>query len=571
MAVQVSRPVGIRGEQQTDRGAVWPVWVGGFLAVVAIILWAGRSTTFLGDEWGWIFAALHPTSATILNPDNGHLMASTHAYFDVMARLAGLGHYALFRAGALVLHLVVAGLVYVLARRRAGATVAVLAAILVALLGTGADAFLSAINVGLLAATAAGLGALALLDRDTRPADAAACGLLIVALASWTSAVALTAGVIVELVWRRRWDRLWLAIVPTALYVAWRLHWAGGLFTDIGVSGAPTPGPLAVIGHAIQAGAGAVAGVVGVQLMSPTLRAHLPWLGTAAAVAVVGVVVALAGWWLRARSRGGASAVSPRLAGLVVAALVFWLLVGIARGTLGDTYASRYVYVGAVLVILILVEVAPGVAIRGRLGRALVGLAALSVALNLVWMVVWGNHLRAEARVARAQLAALEMSEAHVAPSFAPAPSEFALADVTAARYFAAVRRFGGRPAASLGELTRAPEAAREAADEVLGRANPPRLVPRTGPGPRNCLGALSGAGSGSLTFMGHGSRGVVSVPGRGAALVLARRFADRFTVGVGGVGAGQAATVVAPAGSAAQPWEFKAFYSGGIHVCPEG
>jgi hypothetical protein len=569
MAVSVSRPVGPRGEEASRRAA-WPALTAGIVVAVLVILVAGRSTTFLGDEWGWIFAALHPTSATFLNPDNGHLMASTHAYYAVMARLFGLGQYVLYQVGALALHLVVAGLVFVLARRRVGATGAVVAAGLVALLGTGADAFLTAINIGLLAATAAGLGALVLLDRDTRATDAAACVLLIVALASWTSAVALTAGVLVELAWRRRWDRLWLAVLPAVLYVAWRLHWAGGLFSDIGVSGAPKPGVVAVIGHAIQAAAGAVAGVVGVQLMSPTLRAHLPWLGTAAAIVVVAGVAGLAGWWLRFRRRGGPG-VPPRLAGLLVAAGVFWLLVGVARGTLGDTYASRYVYVGAVLVILIVVEVMPAAALHGRLARVLAALAALSVALNLVWMVVWGNHLRSESTIARAQLAALEISGSRVGPAFAPSPSEFALADVTKERYLAAVGRFGGRPAYSLAQLTRAPEPAREAADGVLGRARAPRLAPRARPASATCLGLLSGSGSGALTFMGHGSRGVISVPAQGSVLVLARRFADRFTVGVGGLRAGQAATVVAPPASTAQPWAFKAFYSGGARVCPEG
>ncbi len=564
MAVTESPPLSRRGARPPV-GAGLPVLAGAFVLAAAIILWAGRSTTFVGDEWGWIFGALHPTSGTFLNPDNGHLMATTQAFYNGMLRVFGLGHYLAYRLGALALHLVVAALVYVLARRRLGASRAIVPAVAVALLGSGADAFLGAINIGILAATAAGLAAFALAEPDTRRGDAGACVMLVLALLSWTSAVALTAGLAVELACRRRWPRLWVAAVPAVLYVGWRLHWAGGLFSGIGVPGAPKPGPLDVLGHALQAASGSVAGVLGVQLMSPTLRHDLPWLGTATAVIVSGLAVVLGVWWARGRRSGRGWGVTPRFAGLLTAGLVLWVLIGLARGTLGDTYASRYVYAGGVVVVLLGVEAAPVVWPGRSWRRAILGLAAVTIALNLVWMVVWGNHLRAEATLARAQLGALDLAGPAARPAFRPG-SEFALADVTAGRYFAARRRFGGTPADSAAKLAAAPEAAREAADGVLDRAGELSLVGGT----RRCLGTPAiHRGSGLLTLSPLVSGGVgLSVPAQGAALIAARRFARRFTVGVGGLGAGQSATIRARVDDAPQPWEFRAYYSAGLRVC---
>ena len=103
--------------------------------------------------------------------------------------------------------------------------------------------------------------------------------------------------------------------------------------------------------------------------------------------------------------------VSPRLSNLLVTGAVLWLLIGLGRGSLDDLFASRYVYQGAIVVILIAVELAPGLAIQRRGALTAVALAvAGTVALNLVWMVVWGNHLRRESATARAQLAALDIA-----------------------------------------------------------------------------------------------------------------------------------------------------------------
>jgi hypothetical protein len=576
------------------RPRTWPAWVFPALAAMlglaaVVVLWAGRGTSFLGDEWAWILGALHPRAGTFLDPYNGHLIASTQAFFTVMPRVAGLGDYLPYRVCALALHLSVAVEVFVLARRRLTDAQALVPAALIALLGTGADAFLTAINVDELAATASGLGALALLDRDTRRADLGACALLIVAVASWTSAIALAAGVLVELLLGGRpgLRRAWIVLVPALLYAGWRIHWAGGLFANIGVSGVPAPGPVTVVGHMLQATTGAAAGLVGMQLTSPTLHAHLPWLDTAAEVVVAASLVVAILRGLMARRRGRGPELSPRLAGLGVNGVVLWLLLGVARGSLGDAYASRYVYVGAVVAALAAVEVVAGLRLRARALRVIGAIAGLSLVLNIGWMIVWGNHLRDEATRSRAELAALQIAGPRIPASFAPS-SEFALAAVRAGSYFAGLQKFGGSPADSLSALTRAPESAREAADQVLVRATAPHVTPggtpkATSTPPRAdtavnvsirsdgaCLATSASAGIAwvTLTLMPT-SRLVISVGNSGGLILLARRFADRFAAVLGGAGAGARVTMTVPPGGPPMTWRVKAFQRGQVTFCP--
>jgi hypothetical protein len=577
-----------------QRPRVWPGWVypalAGLLGLAAVVvLWAGRGTSFLGDEWAWILGALHPRVGTFLDPYNGHLIASTRAFFTVIPRVVGLGDYVPYRVCALALHLLIAVEVFVLARRRLTDAQALLPAALIALLGTGADAFLTAINVDELAAIASGLGALALLDRDTRRADLGACALLIVALMSWTSAVALAAGALVELLLcgRPGLRRVWVVLVPALLYAGWRIHWAGGLFAHVGVSATPTPGPVTIIGHALQAATGAAAGLVGVQLTSPTLNAHLPWLDTAAEVVVAASAVVAVSGGLVARRRRRGPGLTPRFAGLVVNGMVLWLLLGVARGSLGDLYASRYVYVGAVVVALAAVEVGACLQLGARALRVIGAIAGLSLALNIGWMIVWSNHLRDEATRSRAELAALEIAGPRTPASFAPS-SEFALAAVRAGSYFAGLQKFGGSPAGSLAALSRAPESAREAADQVLVRATAPHITPGGTPkatstppradaavnvnirshGPCLATSAISGVAWLTLTLR-PASRLVISV-GNGAGLILlARRFADRFGAVLGGAAAGARVTMTVPPSGAPMTWRVKAFERGQVTFCP--
>jgi hypothetical protein len=551
------------------------------LALAAgLIMWAGREVAVIGDEWAWIFSGLHVSASGILQDYNGHLIATTYALYDVLPRI-GLDHLWIYRAVALVLHLAVAVLVFCLARRRLGPWLAVVPATFVAFLGTGADAFLSGLNYNLLAATTACLAALLALEHRTRGADFAACALLAIGLASFTNAVAFTAGVIAEILWQRdRWRRLWVPLIPLALYAAWRLHWS-----DSGDS-APQ-GVVNVLRHSVEAATGAFAGLAGVQLENFTLKTHLPWLAPLASVALALSIVPLA-WLVVRRLRASRSFMktSPRLVNVIVAGVVLWLLIGLGRGSLVNLYASRYVYQGAIVVILIIVETASAYGIRGRVAPRFVTLGvAVAVALNIGWMLVWGHHLRRESTVARAQLAALEIARDSAPPLFQPA-HDFALGNVTARDYFKAVRKFGGSPAYTTTQLRRTSEEAREAADGVLIRAFDLRLAADGssvhGPSPAvehviagrivnhsSCMTLRPGGAAAVVDIAVRSSSGVVFRNLREGIHVQARRFGGRYTTVSGGqLASAESAALVTPLGRARDPWHLRVSSTTRAEIC---
>lgn len=542
------------------------------LLAAAVVVWAGRGIGFFGDQWGWIHDATHPTLNSVLGSDNGHLVATTHLTFWLLLRLFGIAGVAEFRAVALGLHLAVVTALFVLIRRRLGVWPAAAGALIIAVLGTGADAFVSALCIAILYAIAASLGALIALERDTRRADALACALLIFALASFTTAVAFTAGVFVELLVIRGWRRLWVPLIPTALYVGWRLHWAA---SSNGVSGAGSP--LDVIAHAYQSATGAFAGLAGVQLDSPTLRADVPWLPT-----VMAVLVGLLGLTLVA-AVARRRRIDPRLANALVAGAVLWLLFGLFRGTHDDLYPSRYVYEGAVIGLLIISSAVPWSWFASRRGRVLLAAGvAVSAALNIGWMVVWTNHLRSESATAEAQLAAVELSRATVPAGYRPSTG-YGTGAITAGQYLSSLEKFGPPGVSAVDRLRTASESNREAADRVLVQAGSIRLgsgaAAVSGPPPAierivrgsvtvrgSCLVLAPTAALTTADLVAGPSRIVLEPDRRYGAIVLARRFGAAY-VGVGWV-SGAETLAASTAGAPNDPWQIRVIANGPTRLC---
>ena len=540
----------------------------------ALSLWAGRGVVFRGDEWAWLTSARHVTLNSILQDYNGHLLAFTEGFFFVAPTLVGLGHYWVLRGAAVLLHVLLALSFFGLAQRRLNPTPALALTAVVAFLGTGSDAFLSAINIGIVAAMAACLAALLALSRHTRRGDLAASLMLGVGLASFSVAVAFTVGVAAELLWRRDWRRLWTPLMPAAPYVAWRLHRAGLLGGQSGSSG----GVAQIVHHALQSATGAISGLVGVQLSSPTVTSHLPWLGSAAEVIVGLLGIALVGWLARHRRP------SARLVGLIVSGVALWLLLGTGRGTLGDLYASRYVYQGAIIAALIVVEIIADTAWRPRADRVLVTVAILCVSLNIVWLVVWANFIRRQSDDVKAQLAALDIARARAPAAFRPS-TDFTLVALTAGDYFALEAKFGGSPADSLSQLRDASAVARLGADGVLIRAlslhvqrgpratagREPSITRTAAAGVARDHGCVRARPTGRLATVAltAGSPGLALRPSApGLLLVRARRYADTFTP-VMGLAFDSAVAIRLPRGRAPQPWQLALSITSPMQICP--
>ncbi len=434
----------------TDRSR--PSWAAfGCLAAVglAFVMWKGRSNGFFYDDWSWI--EFRRTGVdTMLASYNQHLVIAPVAAYQALLATVGLTHYWPYRLLAAVGHVACATAVFAFARRRVGDAALLLAAPVV-FLGAGWELVLEGFNAGITASLACGIIALLALDRGDRRGDRLACGLLVVGLVCGEFAALFAAGVAVEVTWRDRdLRRAWIWAVPIALYVGWWIADYTSYLSHPDVSLVPK-----FVANMASAAAG---GLFGRSLE----------VGR-----VVLLAVAVFVCW-RVWRRG---ALSPRLVTLAIVLGAFWLLVAYTRARHGQPWASRYVYSGVVLLVLIIAESArgarltvPTLAVAGLLGvLALIG--------NISALDGGAGYLRTGSRTVSAELGALELARNVVPQTFVLDPRW--APQVIAGPYFAAVQAIGSTSADSPAEIRRAPPPIRAAAYSVLVRAGASAVASR--------------------------------------------------------------------------------------------
>jgi hypothetical protein len=490
-------------------------------AAAALILYLTRGFTFYYDEWGFLMNRQDFTADALLSPHNEHNVAVTVLLFKGLWELAGLDHYVAFRVLVVAAHLLCVGLLYVYARRRVGPLAALAPAVIILFLGTAWEIVLWPFEVQFLLPIAAGLGALLLLERQDLRGDLGAGTLMVLALASGSLGIPLLAGVAVELLFRReRLVRLARVVAaPAALYVLWLQEYDPFRTKYVGYETVPDF-VLDQLGSAIAALAG---------FRFDSLR-------TPALVAAVLLLALLAERFVRGRVDRG------RLAAIVTIALVYWGALALYRPWVAEQEASRFLYGGAVFVLLALVEVARGWRPGPRALAILGAVTALCAASNVDDMRSGAHNLRAYTDYVSAGLGALELTRGHVHADFQPEPTR--APDIVAGRYFRAVDRWGS-PADTTAEIVSAGVGPRAAADIVLVEAlrlnlREAPLPARPGPLPevtRPPLGSVAVV-RGCLRFTPRELAsldvqlppgGVALAAGKEPVVVQLRRFADVF------------------------------------------
>jgi hypothetical protein len=282
-------------------------------------------------------------------------------------------------------------------------------------------------------------------------------------------------------------------------------------------------------------------------------------------------------------------ALTPRILGLLLTATAFWISIGLGRAQLGDPDAPRYIYAGAVLIVLILAETFRGFRFTGR-GVVLASLIALfAVAGNLRALGTGENFLRLASRQVSSELTALELARPTASPAFKIDPHY--APQIIAGLYFQAIDAIGSSPAYSVAQVLRAPEGARTAADDVFIRAGEVRArVAGTGPAAATVAPDIEHAVVGSV----HARGGCVQFrpAGLGAALdlglpaggleihaaagpavaVRVRRFAAGYEGGpIVSLNGGQTAVVRRTADSSSLPWHVRVSPRQPVMVCGLG
>ena len=274
-----------------------------------------------------------------------------------------------------------------------------------------------------------------------------------------------------------------------------------------------------------------------------------------------------------------------RLLALIAAPFAFWLLTALARGHLGEPAAPRYLYPGAVFLLLIAVEAAAGVRLaRGALAVAGVILAGALVG-NVGAMREGAGYLRDESAAVDGARAALPLVASRVGPDFQPDPAS--APQIRAGAYLDAVRDLGS-DAPSPRALPGLYERGRARADESLRRALSPRLTPSDG-APRGAapqVDAVAGAtqqakgACRTVTSPGGTATADVVVPPGGLLLrpvadsfsVSLRRFADAYGKPIATVPAGGGQVLLRLPGDASPvPWHARLAFGGSVRACAQG
>jgi hypothetical protein len=426
-------------------------WVLGamLLAELALLLYMGRGLSFYFDEWDFVTHDYGGGLHSLLVAHVGNISLFPVAVYKVLFHVVGLRHYAPYRLVVVALHLVAATLVFVLASRRVARAPALLATAIVLFMGAAWEDLLWAFQVGYLLSIVGGLAAWLLLEREDRVGDVGAlCGLL-VAAGSSSLGLPIMLGIAVELAWRRMWRRLWVVLVPAVLYALW--------YAGYGESEVTSQSLIAAPGFAADLGAAAFGAIVG---------RGLDW----------GRPLAILGGLAVAFRVLRPPPISPRLAGLIVTALALWSLTAVARSTISPPEASRYVYLGVVVIVLLGVECIADLEISPRAVLLAGVCVAVAVVTGLTLLHNGSEYLRGVSRQVTAEAGALELAAAHAPPGYQMDPQR--APQIIAGPYLHVVRAIGSSPADTPAQIAAQPGPVSAAADAVLVALEVPTLTP---------------------------------------------------------------------------------------------
>lgn len=313
-----------------------------------LLLHLGRGTSFFYDDWWFVTGRMDWTPRVFLEPHSGHLSVLPILVYKVVLETGGLGAYWVLRVILTLLVVLCGWLVFVYARWRVDAWIAVTIATPFLVFGAAYPDVLWPFQIGFLGSIAAGLGALVALDQERWRL---ACGLVTASLLCSGVGVALALAALIDQ--PRRW---WIASAPLLGWVAW---WVAFQNTS-----AKSSNVTAVPHWIVQSAIASLDALVG----APEVVGALLATGLLAAA-------------LYHRSR--------RSLALLAAVCAFWAMAAYARADVAVPWEPRYLYPGALLLTLAGVEV-----LRGRWRLVLVSFGVVAALLNTVRLTQNAERVR---------------------------------------------------------------------------------------------------------------------------------------------------------------------------------
>jgi len=431
----------------------------GVVASGTLLLVLGSRLTFLLDDWEFLLYRRGFTEQAVLSPHGEHIVIGPVLVYKALLATFGMTSALPFRFVSTTMFLLGAALLFVYLRRRIDPWLALIGTTVILFLGPAWEDLLWSFQVGFLTAMAAGLGALLALERGDRRGDRLACLLLVVSIVFSSLGIPFAVGAAVAtLRGRDRWRRLYVVLVPLAVYAAWWLGWGHTAESALSWKNLATTPQFVLDGLAA-----AFASLLGLATPVEGVAAGgLDW----GRPLVVGAAT-LAAWRLHRLGK-----VPEWLWVTFATAGAFWILAGLNEKPGRDPTSSRYQYVGAIFVLLLAAELLRG--LRVRKGALVVaGIVAVAALISNVYLLAKAyESYKSTSDLERADLGAVEIARDTVEPGFTLEEeiADTAYVHVDAASYFSAADEFGS-PAYTPAELLVSPEPARFAADKVLFNA----------------------------------------------------------------------------------------------------
>lgn len=521
---------------------IWRIGLVALLvATAALMLYLSRGLTFNLDEWTVVTERRGAGAPSLLAPHNEHLSILVLGLLVGLLDIGGLDAQPLLMVPLIALQITLGVLLFVIARRRVGAGVALGVAAVAMLSGLAYENFLVPGQAGQMASIVAGVAVFALLDLPRTPRnDRLLAALMIIAIASSGMGIPVLVGVAVELLLTREGrERLWVVGMPFALYLLWYVAYGTNraVFDELALS---LLWAWTALGHAAGA-------MIGERQIEPGRQF----------LVVLLVILAYRTWRIQPPAR-------IRMLALASVLATFYGLTAISRHDIAPPSSSRYLTVGLVFMLLMLVEAARGWRIRRWVPAVVLLLVLISFSKDSALAFREGRTVFLErSNRVRASLGAVELlGRERVDPKLEIAP--LAAPFLEAGGWFGARADLRGNPADSPRELVAAPADARSFADDTLVRAGGLALRP-PGPAPKTCRPAWTG------------DRGAVPAAGvrieAGATrplLLRARRLGTQWiAVGVLPIPPGRAVELHPLGDALPRPYELRA--QGAARACSLG
>jgi hypothetical protein len=546
------------------RGAA-PALLGlALLAAAAVLLSYGHGLTWFQDSWEFLMNRRSFTADALFTPHNEHIVVIPVLLTQLSLRVFGMDSMLPEQVLLTALLMGTAALVFVYVRRRVGPWPALMAALLLALLGPAWQDLLWPFQVGFVGSALTGVAMLLALERGERRWDTGACVLLALSIGFSSLGLAFAVAAAVAVLQQRRglgWRRTYIVAVPLALYALWYLGWGHEAETHLSAHNV-----LVSPRYVVEGLAAAVGSLLALATIFDEAVGRSTW-----GYVVLAALVVLA---VYARVRG--RRFSPGLWPVLAAGATFWFLAGFNAIPGREAWSSRYLYVGALFVLLIGAELLKGV----RCGRwALLAGGAVTLAavgFNLVPLREGRDFFKGQTVLTRADLGAVEIAAGSVEPTFT-LPPEIAgtsfLNEIEAGEYLTAVAEYGS-PAYTPAELAEAPEAGRKQADIVLANALPVSIeagAPAGSVEGGRCVDVPGAAGSGAPPLPLRPGVTTVELPAGGTGTIRLRRFAvAEYPLVSEGIAGGSTTRLDVPRDRSARPWLLQVEAAQGATVCRE-